>query len=59
MKNLTFLLSFNKHGRPIWESIRVIEWKTAKRRLKARSVERELRYRKTRNARRLLGVKQH
>lgn len=58
VKNLTFVLRFTKHGRPIWDTIRIIEWKTIKRNLKARSVERELRHRKTRNARRHLGVKE-
>ena len=56
MTRLVIELSFTKLGRPIWQSIRVVERKVVKRNLKARTVARELALQKTRRARVRRGV---
>ena len=34
MKRLTVELEFSKSGRPMWGSVRLVEWKEVKRKLK-------------------------
>jgi hypothetical protein len=56
MKRLTVELSFNKYGQPIWPSIRIVELKAVKRRLKTRARERKLLHHKSWKAARAARV---